>query len=156
MIGLAYFSNWKSLEAYINSAVKNTLQNEISEVIKDQLVESTTEIVYESHEPLVYNRRFSLTDKNNMNSELIDSNTLLVETVANPSDSVTGEWYESPDTNVFGGWVALGEVSPKPFGAGIWTTKRDFYEDAREKLNSSDDIKNATRKGLKRNGIQTD
>ncbi len=150
------FNNFKQIEAYLNAAIKNAQKNECSEIIADTLVKNAQEMVYDAYTPKVYDRRYSLTDKSNINSSMVDNNTLLVEMVANPSPSVFGEEYTAQDTQVFSRWVSDGEVSSKPFGEGAWTEPRDFYQASIDQLKSSDEVKKAMSEGLRRQGIKTE
>ena len=156
MTNLPDFKNFKQIEAYLNAAIKNAQKNECSEIIADKLIENAEELVYQAYTPISYERRYSLTDRSNINSSMVDNNTLLVEMVANPSESVFGEEYTAQDTSVFSRWVSDGEVSPKPFGHGAWTEPRDFYGATIDQLKSSNEIAKAMSEGLKRQGIKTE
>jgi hypothetical protein len=156
------FSNWKSLESYLTSVTNNVLKNEAEESLRSAIQDSIQSNVYEAHTPSVYTRRGyddGLIADENIVGTLVEDGVLYITDVADPDYRYPKNRPDIPYTawgsETFASWINNGDVGGM-FGNGVWTNPKSFMEDAADEVQSSGKLKNAIKKGLKRNGIQTD
>jgi len=145
------FKNIKSLEKHLKNKINNALLNEVADTIKDTESEQVDKIVY-SYPNKYYRRRGShgggLGDITNMTSEMVDDGVLAVKNRTPPNpyyshDALNGEFI---DYAVEYG-VDYDFLNP---GA------RPFIERTKDELRSNGELVNAMKKGLKRQGIDTE
>lgn len=150
------FKNMKELAAFVQDVINMELEDSISQVIKDGLSNSAESNVYGAYSPHLYSRRHSLSDQNNMDSNLIADGVLEVKMVAEFNDGYdssnvgdqlaglveyghgwNGYYYDYPDTkdeeNAY--------VSPRP-----------FIQPVREEIGN--DLKDLMRQALRNAGLK--
>lgn len=135
--------NMKELEKLINKKIANGLQNEVANEARRVMKENVITEVYQKYSPTNYERTGGLYQDKNIETKLVDDNTLTVRNIreengrdiANIIETGTGyDWERSRIYNM--------QPYPRPFHA----------ETARE-LDEKGLAKNALKKGLERQGL---
>lgn len=151
------FSNLKQLESYIQQKINETLQSKhFTETIKNEITTAVSEDIYNSGTPLVYERRAgneyggmknpvgtgSIADPETMDSNLISNGVLEVSPNATRNEEYdwAGRGYDTSKS--------LAENLIKGYGDAWYSVPRDFLETARESMRVSKSHMNAMRDGL--------
>lgn len=83
---MAQARSLSELESLIKNHIINGMKEDVSEVIKDEEVDSIISEVYSKYDPVEYNRRFDnsgLSDKDNMETKLYHKNNEVIIEVVN-------------------------------------------------------------------------
>ncbi len=146
--------DFASIEALLNhlktKVIPDILQTEIKEEVVSENIQQNMEDVY-SYSPEMYERRYSLIDENNFVDEMVDDSTIAIYNNARPNDSVMGMPVDQYQLQ----WLVEEGASPAPFGEGFWTGERPAVKNTIEKLKFNGNHVEATKRGLKRWGIDT-
>ena len=152
------FNNINDLSAYVQEKIDNSLSKEVYQTVAENEKESIEDTVF-TFTPETYQRRdeYGLDDSQNMTDNVKDG-VLSVENTAffnNDYDS-TSFGFGLPSL-IENGNGDNGNYYDYPYGknARIFLKPRPFIEHTREKLRESDDLSNALKNGLNRQGIQT-
>lgn len=134
------FNNLNDLFKHIEKDVNNTLENEVAETVKDDLVVSLHNDVYGAYSPEYYLRRMEnggLSDRSNLKATVYDG-VLKVRDVA-PLDNGRTD-YALDDIIVHG-------YGNQPFA-------RNFYSRTEERLRDTKDHVEAMKQGLQEKGYK--
>jgi hypothetical protein len=152
-------SSLSVLEAYLTEKINQALLNDVADAVRDELESSAIDVVLGAGEPVIYQRRSS---SNSLGSGgIADKNTMDAELVANGVVSVT----PNADRNrEFSNYPGLGYDEDKSLVANIvegygdrdcwWNQPRDFVEEARENLRSTNAHISAMRDALIKAGLK--
>lgn len=132
------FKNLDDLFAYIETAIQDTMENEVANMVKDKMNLSVHKTVYGTYQPKFYHRREDnggLSDKDNISITPIDGGIRITN--------------ETPLDN--------GRHSPRldaivEYGQGRQPFPRPFYEDTYDTL-AAGAFEEALKRGLKNRGI---
>lgn len=134
------FKNMNDLLNYIQQDVQSTLETDVADAVKDNMSKSVNTSVYDTYEPLQYNRRYEhggLSDKYNMQT-IHTKDGIAVKNIT-PLDN--------------GGTVPpLDEIIV--LGKGRQPFARDFYEDTVERLENNGEHVAAMKNGLRKRGYK--
>ncbi len=141
----------------IDALVENALRNEVAEAVKDAIVESARQNVYEAYTPVFESRR-------NGNGGILDRKSIDVEVRGNEliaKDNPDWQQLWGGHGTGIGSWrpstrlseaIANGERRFNMHRAG----PRPFHEKAKEELISSGAAEEALKRGLARQGLNID
>lgn len=149
------FKSTERLLTYLQKSINDTLLNEVADEVRKVEIETIDEEVYSSYEPEYYARRYELTKEDNIVAELESDGVLAVRNIAPPNRSVIGGYDYSSEPTALSRWINEGAV-PNIFNDYDypWQHKRPFLDKTVEKLNSSDKLSNALKKGLIKRGLR--
>lgn len=142
---LPEFSSLKQLEAAINKKIANALKNEVATTVKKVMREKVYDEVYSVYNPKVYDRQMDdggLSDIDNMESNMINDNTLTVENIRHDGNRNVAQIVESGE-----GYLYDFEYN------GV---ARPFTEATREELKNTNEHIYSLFKGLKRQGLDVE
>lgn len=140
----------------LDGAIEDALRHEVSDVIRQFIVDAAYENVYEAYEPEFYNRR-------NGNGGILDKDSITVEVIGNEliaMDTKAG-------TAGYRGWQQLwgGDIPEGRLAEAIATGDerynmeeagpRPFHEKAKQMALESGQVEEALRRGLLRQGIDS-
>lgn len=150
------FKSISELNAYLQKQINSVLLTEVSEVVKDELQSSVSDIVY-TETPKQYIRRNlkngSLGDKDTMNSSLIADGLLEVSPDAD---------FNHQFANAHGGYGAvdldksLAENIEYGYGSKThwYDIPRPFVQESRDNLKSSKAHVECMKDGLRKKGLE--
>jgi len=143
------FSDWKSLEKHLKKCVDSALERECAECAKKAQQEAIIEHMYNTYEPRFYKRRGihggGFGDMDNFKSELIDEGILEIRNETGPNEAYPHNALKSP----YIAEAILTSTQYDFFSPG----PRDYITPLKHELENSDKLKNAIKRGLKRNNI---
>lgn len=144
------FGSVQELKAYLQGAINDTLQNEVSDTATDSMVQAVEGTVY-NYRPTMYQRRGSnggLGSEENVSKELVGDGILFVSNTTKSSPSVVDGSISDKLTE----WIVYGQV-PNIFNSNEyeWMYPRGFIAAAADDL-QGDKLKNAVIAGMGRNG----
>ena len=122
----------------IEKDIRSTLENEVAETVKEEMVIAVETSVYRVYDPVQYNRRYGnsgLGARENMHVEEIP-NGIYVRDIA-PLDNGRTDY-------------ALDDIVVN--GVGRMPFPRDFYSECEEQLFLNENHKEALKQGLKNRG----
>ena len=135
--------------ANLDSAIENALENEVADVIKNYLVESAYQNVYETYTPEFYSRRFG-------DGGILDTRSIKITVSGNELiASDDADWQNLWGDNSYhpakrlAQAIADGDPRFNMDKAG----PRPFHEDAKRAAIESGEIERALKAGLARQGI---
>lgn len=156
---MATFKSLKDLNVYLEKQITQTMQKEVAEAVKDEMVEQIDKVVYDAYEPYNltggdhhYHRTYKLKDKDNMKATMIDDNTLAVENVR--KDEHTGR--DVTPVIVDGGPYTWGKASGYTRDLDAEIGARDFIQGTREGLSRKKSHVKALKDALKKQGIKVE
>lgn len=146
------FGSVQELRAYLQGAINDTLQKEVSDVATDSMVQAVESTVY-NYEPAMYKRRGSsggLGSEDNVSKEMMGDGVLFVSNTTKSSPSVVDGSVSDKLTE----WIVYGKV-PNIFNSNeyAWMYPRDFIAVAGNDL-QGDKLKSAVIAGMGRNGAR--
>jgi len=152
------FNSINDLGVYIQEKIDDSLSKEVYQVVVDNEKESIEDTVF-TFTPEVYQRRDErgLDDPQNMTDDVKDG-VLSVENTSFFNDGYNSTSFGFGLTSLIeNGDGDNGNHYDYPYGenAHIFLKPRPFIEETKEKLQESDDLTNALKNGLNRQGIQT-
>ncbi len=160
------FNNINELRKYVQGQIDKSLMTDVSEVIKDTMVESIQKTVYDVQSKSVDRRRGSnggLLDRNNIRAGLQSSGELRVwnETQVNPLRHNEMPGYDVGDNsffnNAFPRSYGLAEIIEYGNTKGIIQNEsRPFMENTNDMLEKSGKHINALKKGLTKANIEVE
>ena len=153
------FNNLSDLGAYVQTKIDDSLSKEVYQTVVENEQESINDVVF-TFTPTVYQRRdeYGLDDPKNMTDDVKDG-VLSVENTAFFNDDYDSTSFGFGLTSfIENGDGDNGNHYDYPYGqnARIFLKPRPFIEDTRERLQESDDLSNALKNGLDRQGIKTE
>lgn len=134
------FNDLTSLFAYVEKVKKNAMETEVANQVKETLSENVITEVYDQYTPSRYKRTGGLYQEGNMESKMIDEDTLSVRSTRQEGsrDIVqiieSGKGYYSRSLDE--------EIGPRP-----------FHEKTAQELREKDLVERALIKGMKKQGI---
>lgn len=148
------FKNAKDLERYMERALKSALENEVAKDASNKMKEAYERDVYSySYNEEFRQRRMSLIDDTNIQTTMVDNNTLSIENTAEPDKSVLGDPI-SQGTQL-ASWIEMGDP-PNIFNERDdypWTKPNPVTEHIVDEMIKSGSTLAALQRGLKRNGV---
>lgn len=135
------FDNLDDLFRYIEKQTKDVMKKEVADEAKQAMSEAVQASVYDAYVPKYYTRR-------GKNGGLADTDNYDVYEIPNGIEVVNN----TPPDN--GSSVDLDDIICN--GLGQQPFPRDFYKEAIDILNRSDDLRAALKEGLKTRGINAD
>ena len=140
--------------AELDAAIENALEIEVAEVIKNYLVESAYQNVYEAYTPEFYSRRYGnggILDKDSIDIDVHGNELIAMDTL--PGVEGPKGWQQLYGGDVPDGRLAEAIASGDPKYNMDKAGSRPFHEIAKELAIESGEIEDALRRGLKRQGI---
>lgn len=134
--------NYKELAALINKQINNAMVNEVSKVARNTLKENVVTEVYEEYTPTTYQRTGGLYQDENIETVMVDENTLSVRSTRHEGNRDIAEIIETGENYSYPGLDEI--IGSRPFHA----------ETARE-LDEKGLVKKALVQGLNRQGLKT-
>jgi hypothetical protein len=152
---LPLFNNFSSLKTYIKDSVKETLQNEVFEEIRDEEQKNIQSEVYDVYSPRKYRRRGmngGLISDENIKPILINDTTLEVINETPPNAGYNGTTNKNlPELIEYGeGYKGYHYDYPTD---PAFTSPRPFTESTIQSLKQSKRHVAALKRGLKSKGI---
>ena len=157
------FKNMSDLRKYLQKAVDSALTHEVYEAVKQKEQEVIQEEVYDRYKPVNYKRRGSkgglIADENIViDGGVAKKGILIVKNITPPNpylNGVSGEKTTTPMDSTTPYLVEYGVYNPSGYGYDYWSgaRKRPFTMRTMEELESSDDCREALKKGLESQGI---
>ncbi len=143
-------SSWRLLETMLRKSIHDTLSNEITEMVKDKLVQYVKETVYDAGTPEYYVRRNfkngSLGDRDTIKDEMVYFDKIEITPLADFQHASAINYFDDP----------LAKVIQDGYGMqNRWYNKpRPFVNNARDdiinnKLHVTEMKKGLTKRGLK-------
>lgn len=146
------YSDWEALVNAASKKASEILQNDVAPVAENILKKHIKSDIYDVYTPKpngwvsgeTYKRRYVL--EQSVTTIFQDKNTILVTSTANVSPSVLSGW--SFHNRYPGAFLKLLEVG----NMGIWNGgfPRPAVTNTQNEIDSSNEIKNAIRRGIKR------
>lgn len=134
--------NYKELAALINKQINDAMKNEVSKVARNTLKENVVTEVYEEYTPTTYQRTGGLLQDENIETVMVDENTLSVRSTRHEGNRDIAEVIETGENYSYPGLDEI--IGARPFHA----------ETARE-LDEKGLAKKALVEGLNRQGLKT-
>jgi hypothetical protein len=131
--------NFKELEALINKAIRKAMENEVSRTARNTLKEHVVEDVYDAYSPTQYDRTGGLLQDRNIDSHMVDDNTLSVRSTREEDGRDIASVIEYGKGYSFDGL-------DERIGA------RPFHEEAKKEL-ANGLAKESLKRGLKKQGL---
>lgn len=157
------FRRKSDLRAYYRKAVDSALTHEVYDAVKQKEQDVIQEEVYDRYKPVHYKRRGSkgglIADENIVvDGGVAKKGILIVKNITPPNpylNGVSGEKTTTPMSSTTPYLVEYGIYNPSSYGYDYWSRarKRPFTARTMEELKSSDDCREALKKGLERQGI---
>lgn len=156
------FKTFKELEDFIKVAIKNSLEKEVFETVREEEQRHIGKDVYSKYAPRMYKRRYDdggLIADENIVGKMISGDILQVtnDTLANhfgnPPEQVTIEGKNLSELVEFGDGASGSYDFPTEDGEFL--EPRPFTENTIEDLKNSNKHKIALQSGLKRQGIDS-
>jgi|LakMenEpi03Aug12_release.lakeMendotaPanAssembly.Ray.scaffolds.fasta_scaffold391958_3 hypothetical protein len=144
---MASFNNLNDLAKYVQKDINKVLNKEVASSVEDALIEAVDETIYQSGDPLFYNRRglspssTGLGGREQMYHDPVTNGVLEVTDLAEPSK----QWDVDLDSMLVEGYGNKEEW---------WNKPRDFYETARETLEKHGYHLDAMQEGLNKLGYK--
>lgn len=153
-------SSFKDIEKAIQAKIDKSLNGKVKETVKEVMIKNIQETVYDSYEPLDYQRRYGndgLLDPSNIGGYTID-NTLVVfnATLANPYIFIEDDIYKSKNEGDY-----LTPIIEYGQGYDFHSVKgnrgyekpRPFIENTREELKQTKAHVKSLKEDLKSQGL---
>lgn len=145
------FDSLKDLERYVNSKIKNTMENEVFKEVKETMQEHIQKDVYDAYTPYStdgktghYERTYKLLDSIEQSME--NDNTLVVENTRSENGRDIVEVIESGKGYKWGYTRNLDdEIGARP-----------FVENTKDELRNSNKIERAMKTGLRKQGLDVE
>lgn len=140
----------------LKSAVHDALENEVADVVKNYLVESAYENVYEAYTPEFYSRRYGTKNKpDQKNGGIMDKESVKIDvhdTTLTAKDEADWQqlWGGTRPSGMLADAIATGDSRFYMGNAG----PRPFHEEAARMAVESGEVEDALRNGLERQGYQ--
>lgn len=134
--------NYKELAALINKQINDAMKNEVSKVARNTLKENVVTEVYEEYTPTTYQRTGGLLQDENIETVMVDENTLSVRSTRHEGNRDIAEVIETGENYSYPGLDEI--IGARPFHA----------ETARE-LDEKGLAKKALVEGLNRQDLKT-
>lgn len=142
------FTNLAELQLYFQKKINETLLDDVSDAVKDEIESSVTDTVFSAGSPVWYNRRSEgnglgsggLADKEQMDTTLISDGVISVQDNASPSRP----WDRRLDQAIQEGYNQK---------ENWWDSPRPFISNARENLKETQAHVSSMRDGLAKRGL---
>jgi hypothetical protein len=152
---MADFSSVQALMNYLKKQISDVLQTDVKEEVISTEQRHIQSDLYDAYSPNFYERRGTLADEGNFESEMIDDSTIAIKNVATPNDSVVGTLYNPANGTEFMSWIEYGDV-PDLWGDGSepWSNPRPVVGNTVKELEETEAHVKALKEGLLKKGIQ--
>lgn len=140
---------YKAFEVQMQAAISSALENEVADAVKQAIVQSAQNNVYDAYEPQFLSRKGAnggLLDENNL-TVTVSGNELVVENNT-PFQHLWGGNYPTENLSDV---IESGDSRFNMGNAGA----RKFMEPAKQEVISSGEFESALKAGLQRQGIDT-
>lgn len=140
------FKNVNDLNKYINKQIGNVLKNEVAAKVTEVMQEEIKTTVYGNYSPTQYERQYydgGLLDDDNIETVLVNNNTLVVENTRNDHGRNVAQVVEE---GIDYEWTNSQIYKEQPF-------PRPFTQNTFESLQKSNELKLSMKSGLNKSGI---
>jgi hypothetical protein len=153
------FKNTSQLIKHIEKTLApDILMHEVADTVSEAIKNQYEEDVYSYVGTGLYERSGALTNDENIKRTMVDANTVAIENVASPSESLIKDKDGKPKYSVIPGTLPLmienGYIgNPWNDSHYPWMDERPVIQTTREKLDNSKAHIQAFRQGLRKRGI---
>lgn len=136
------FDDINDLFKYVKNMTQDAIKTEVADTAKSAMLQAVNTDVYDVYDPVWYTRRGT-------NGGLSDTENYTVHEIQDGIEITNGTPLDNDGMSPRLDDIICNGLGKQPF-------PRDFYKETTDILESSDDVKEALKQGLRKRGINVD